>query len=92
MTGAYVVKRQTKHSEEFDPTKLHGSIVAACLAVRALEGEAHLTAERVSKHVIDWLTTKTEVTTADIRRIAAAHLTTYHPEAAYMYEHHQLIA
>lgn len=92
MIATHVVKRQTKHSEAFDPLKLHTSIVAACLAVRAVEGEAHLTAQRVSRHVIDWLATKTEVTTADIRRVAAAHLTTYHPEAAYMYEHHLLIA
>lgn len=92
MKEAYVVKRQTKHSEPFDPLKLHGSIVAACLAVRALEGEAHVTAERVCRHVIDWLMTKTEVTSADIRRVTAAHLHTYHPEAAYMYEHHLLIA
>lgn len=92
MTGAYVLKRQTKHSEAFDPLKLHQSIVAACLAVRAVEGEAHLVAQRVSRHVIDWLMTKTEVTSADIRRVAATHLTTYHPEAAYMYEHHLLIA
>ena len=92
MTSAHVVKRHTKHSEAFDPLKLHQSIVAACLAVRALEGEAHLTAERVCRHVIDWLTTKTEVTSADIRRVAANHLTVYHPEAAYMYEHHLLIA
>ena len=92
MTTAHVVKRHTKHSEAFDPLKLHQSIVAACLAVRALEGEAHLTAERVCRHVIDWLTSKTEVTSADIRRVAANHLTVYHPEAAYMYEHHLLIA
>ena len=92
MTSAHVVKRHTKHSEAFDPLKLHQSIVAACLAVRALEGEAHLTAERVCRHVIDWLTSKTEVTSADIRRVAANHLTVYHPEAAYMYEHHLLIA
>lgn len=92
MTDAYVVKRSTKHSEPFDPVKLHKSVVAACLAVRALEGEAHLTAERVCRHVIDWLMTKTEVTSADIRRVTASHLTTYHSEAAYMYEHHLLIA
>ena len=58
MTDAYVLKRHTKHSEAFDPLKLHQSIVAACLAVRALEGEAHVTAERVSRHVIDWLLDK----------------------------------
>ena len=86
-----VVKRR-RHIEDFDPLKLHQAVVAACLAVRAFEGEAHSTAERVCRHVIDWLGTKTEVTSADIRRVAAVHLTQYHPEAAYMYEHHELIA
>ncbi len=89
--NAYVLKRRSDHSENFDPLKLHQSIVAACLAVRAFEGEAHATAERVVKGVIDWLNTKTEVTTEDVRRVAASTLRTYHPEAAYMYEHHRLI-
>lgn len=88
---AYVVKR-TRESERFDPLKLHHSVVAACLAVRSLEGEAHLTAEHVCRRVIQWLTSKSEVTSADIRRVTATHLQTFHPEAAYMYEHHLLIA
>lgn len=92
MNGSYVLKRKRTHSEQFDPLKLHASIVAACLAVRTLEGEAHLAAERVTRHVIEWLATKTEVTSADIRRVASLHLTKYHAEAAYMYEHHLLIA
>lgn len=92
MNDSYVVKRGTHNSETFDPLKLHQSIVAACLSVRALEGEAHTTAEQVVRHVISWLMNKTEVTTADIRRIASAHLRTYHPEAAYLYEHHKLVA
>lgn len=92
MTEAYVIKRGTHDSEAFDPLKLHQSVVAACLSVRALEGEAHVTAEHVCKHVISWLMAKTEVTSADIRRVASTYLTVYHPEAAYLYEHHQLVA
>lgn len=92
MTDAYVIKRGSHDSEVFDPLKLHQSVVAACLSVRAFEGEAHVTAERVCKHVISWLMTKTEVTSADIRRVASTYLTVYHPEAAYLYEHHQLVA
>lgn len=88
----YVVKRQSGDTEKFDPLKLHRSIVAACLAVRAFEGEAHLTAEHVCQHVIDWVISKQEVTTEDIRRVSSRHLADYHPEAAYMYEHHRLIA
>ena len=92
MTEAYVVKRGTHNSEAFDPLKLHQSVVAACLSVRALEGEAHTTAERVCRHVINWLMNKPEVTSADIRRVASSHLGTYHSEAAYLYEHHELVA
>lgn len=91
MSQPYVYKRRGTHSEHFDPVKLHQSISAACLAVRAFEGEAHLTAERVCKAVIDWLLDKSEVTSADVRRVAAGHLERYHPEAAYMYKHHRMI-
>ena len=91
MNDVYIVKRQQRTPEAFDPVKLHNSIAAACLAVRAFEGEAHITAERVCKAVLDWLMTKKEVTSADLRRVAAKHLTLYHPEAAYIYEHHRLI-
>jgi hypothetical protein len=92
MSEAYVIKRGTHDTEAFDPLKLHQSVVAACLSVRAFEGEAHVTAERVCRHVINWLLSKTEVTSADIRRVASTYLQRYHPEAAYLYEHHQLVA
>lgn len=92
MNQAYVVKRGSHGTESFDPLKLHQSVVAACLSVRTLEGEAHTTAERVCRHVIDWLQVHTEVTSADIRRVASKYLDIYHPEAAYLYEHHRLIA
>lgn len=91
LSDAHIIKRQSGQSERFDPLKLHASIVAACLAVRTLEGEAHTVAERVCRHVLDWLTTKSEVTSADIRRVAATHLQSYHSEAAYMYEHQPLM-
>lgn len=74
------------NGQQFNPLTLHQSIVAACLSVRSHEGEAHTTAERVCRNVIDWLATKAEVTTRDIRRIASEQLGIYHPEAAYMYQ------
>lgn len=89
--NSYVVKHGSHNSELFDPLKLHNSIVGACRSVRAHEGEAHSTAEHVCKHVIDWIQSKTEVTTHDIRRIATQRLEAYHPEAAYMYEQQRLI-
>lgn len=61
------------------------------MGVRSHEGEAHETAERVCKKVIDWLAPKDEVTSSDIRRVAAKHLATYHPEAAYMYQNLEMM-
>ena len=86
MKKTYVIKRGSRQTEPFDPLKLHASIVAACRAVRAHGGEANHTAEQVCKQVIDWLATKAEVTSDDIRRVASKHLATYHPEASYMYQ------
>jgi len=86
-----VIAKHHRPAESFDPVKLHESIAAACLAVRAFEGEAQITAERVCKAVLSWLLTKSEVTSADVRRVAARHLALYDPEAAYMYEHHRMI-
>ncbi len=86
MKQTRVLNSETRLSEPFDPIALHQSIVSACLAVRSHEGEAHSTAERVCRRVIDWLAPKSEVTSRDIRRVAAKHLAIHHPEAAYMYQ------
>lgn len=85
--NVYVAKSEARHhSEKFDPLKLHNSVIAACYAVRALEGEAHVTARQVCERVIEWLNTKTEVTSRDIRRVTTNVLNIYHPDAAYVYE------
>ena len=77
--------------EVFDPMRLHSSIVSACLSVRAPEGEAQSTAERVCQSVVGWLGTKNEVTSTDIRLAASKRLATYHPEAAYMYQNKNMM-
>jgi len=87
-----VVKRSGRRpSEAFDRNKLHRSLRAACLSVRTPEGEAESTANNVTDAVIVWLTAKPAVTSSDLRRIASAHLTRYHPEAAYFYQRHRTI-
>lgn len=89
---ANVIKRSGKRpTESFDQSKLHASIVAACLSVRSVEGEAETVAREVSRHVIEWLEQKTEVTSEDIRRKASEALHILHPEAAYLYKHHQVV-
>lgn len=87
-----VVKRQGKRpTEAFDETKLHKSIVAACLSVRTPEGQADTTATYVCNLVTVWLGNKSEITTNDIRTQASKHLDKYHPEAAYLYKHHRIV-
>ena len=84
----HIVKRKG-HAEPYDNRKLYASIYAACLSVRATEGEAELVAERVVKDVETWLAKKHEVTSADIRRVASQNLKAYHSDAEYMYRNHR---
>ncbi len=73
------------NTSPYTPQTLAESIHDACMAVRGFSGEAEATAIRVSKEVEQWLMNKEEVTSADIRRIAAAALQKYNPRAAYAY-------
>lgn len=85
-----IVKRGgERQSEQFMREKLHASIVAACLSVRAPEGQAESVAHSVCDAVIGWLQQHPEVTSQDIRIIATKHLRIQHPEAAYLYEQHR---
>ncbi len=77
-------------SESFSKEKLHASILAACLSVRTPVGQAESIAHAVSNSVVSWLETKPEVTSHDVRRVAAKHLRTHQPDAAYIYEQHRL--
>ncbi|MFZ2544895.1 MAG: hypothetical protein WAW80_02880 [Candidatus Saccharimonadales bacterium] len=87
-----VVKSSSRRpTENFDADKLLASIMAACLSVRTPEGEAESTAINVTNAVILWLSTKPTVTSHDIRLHASTHLHRYHPEAAYLYQHHKII-
>lgn len=82
-----IIKRQN-HTEPYQREKLHGSIHAVCLSVRDFVGAAELTAERVCDHVEQWLHDKSEITSADVRRVAANALERYNPSAAILYETH----
>lgn len=90
--SVHIVKRGRGHSEPYDERKLYASVYASCLSVRAPVGEAELTAERVCCNLQTWLSKKQEVTSGDIRRKAAEHLTIYNPHAAYIYKQHRLIS
>lgn len=83
----FIVKSGGKRpSEEFQPEKLHNSIVATCLSLHTPEGQAEETANMVCLEVIRWCGDRTEITSADIRRIASEVLAKHHLEASYLYK------
>jgi hypothetical protein len=86
-----IVKRRVGHLESYDERKLYASVYASCLSVRTPVGAAELTAERVCFDVLTWLKDKTEITSADIRRVAGEHLEAYHHDAAYFYKNHRYL-
>lgn len=87
---ASIIKRGGQRpSEGFVRKKLHDSLVASCLSAGSPPGHAEHIARTVTDAVITWLHTRPEVTSEDIRRTAAQYLRTYHPDAAYLYEHHR---
>lgn len=87
-----VIKRSgARPSESYSHDKLHGSVLAACLSVRSPEGEAAQVAHIVSDLVSKWCRGRHAVTSHDLRRVTSAHLSHLHPEAAYLYQHHQFV-
>lgn len=86
-----VIKRGQRPSEEFNPEKLHNAIAMTCLSLHTPEGQADEIAQSVTIGVMKWCesTAKSDITSNDIRRQAAAFMTSLHPDAAYFYEHHK---
>jgi len=85
-----IVKRKGQRpTEAFSKAKLHQSIVAATLSARTPEGQADNIAHSVTNYVLEWLETRPEVTSHDIRLVATRHLRAHHPDAAYLYEQHK---
>lgn len=86
----HLVKR-AGHTEAYDERKLYASIYSAALAVREHPGAAELIAQEVVQDVNTWLEKKHEVTSNDIRRIAAESLKVINPDAGHIYLHHRVI-
>lgn len=86
-----IVKRSGQRpTESFSHEKLYNSILAACLSARSAPGQAELIARRITEDVLEWLETRPEVTSHDLRRVAAQRLKVHHPDAAYLYEQHRI--
>ncbi len=90
-TPMVIKQRGQRPSEQFDAVKLQASIEAACLSVRAPQGAACDIATGVCDQVSSWAANKPAVTSHDIRRIASQALAVFHDDAAYLYQHHQLV-
>jgi transcriptional regulator NrdR family protein len=86
----HIVKR-AGHTEAYDRKKLFASIYAACLVGREATATAELIAAKVVSGTEQWLETKHEVTSNDIRRMAARFLKHYNNDAAFLYLHHRVI-
>lgn len=87
----HIVKRHG-HTEIFDERKLYASVYNALIASRVSDQEAELVAEKVTKHVVEWMGKKHEVTSGDITRIAAKRFEQFNPQAAFLYKHHRSIS
>jgi transcriptional regulator NrdR family protein len=88
-TTVIIKRKGQRPTEAFDRTKLYQSIVAASLSARAPEGQADNIAHAVTNYVLEWLESRPEVTSHDIRLVATRHLRAHHPDAAYLYEQHR---
>jgi len=88
-TTVIIKRRGQRPTEAFDKTKLHKSIVAASLSAQAHSGQADNIAYAVTNYVLEWLESRPEVTSHDIRLVASRHLRAHHPDAAYLYEQHR---
>lgn len=86
-----VVKQGKRPAEEFNPEKLHQSIIATCLSIKTPEGQAEQIARTVTLGVMNWCETRPEITSADIRRRVLYILKDIHPDAAYLFEHYKTI-
>lgn len=83
-----IVKRQG-HREYFDARKIYASVFSACMTLRMHDSEAELIADMVSHEVEALVKEKDEVTAHELHKMTAVIVKKYHPDAAYMYEHHK---
>lgn len=86
----HIVKRNNT-VEAFDERKIYASVYAACLSVHEPAQTAELIAEKVSSEVTKWISSRSEVTSNDIRKKATEFLNEINPHASYLYAHHRIM-
>lgn len=80
-----VIKRTGERDGEYSREKLKKSILVEAAALNIPDGQAEEIAKKACNEVEKWLKTKTEVTSNDIRLIAAKSLKKLHEDLAYIY-------
>lgn len=87
-----VVKRGGKRpTESYQRAKLERSVRAALHSLKTPEGQAGDVAAAVCDIVEQWLQSRHEITSDDLRRKATEALTPLHTEAAFMYKNYNVI-
>lgn len=89
-SARHVVKRRG-HTEPYDREKLHASICAVSLAAGEVFWDVHFLAEETIEEVEAWLEAKYEVTSNDIRRVAAEALAKNSNDAALLYRTQRML-
>jgi transcriptional regulator NrdR family protein len=83
-----IVKRKG-HGEYFDARKIYASVFSACMTLRMHDSEAELLADMVSHEVEEQVKKLDHVTSQILHKMVSDALEKYHPDAAYMYQHHR---
>lgn len=92
MLAVDVVKRDGERpTEQYERAKLQRSIQAVLQSVNTPDGQASDTAHAVCDLVEQWLATRAEVTSNDLRKQTTIALTPFHPEAAFIYQRHKIM-
>ena len=87
-----VVKRGGKRqTETYERAKLERSIRSALRSLKTPDGQTEDTARAVCDLVEQWLESRHEVTSEDLRRKAGEALHPLHPEAAFIYKNYKVI-
>lgn len=87
----HLVKRKG-HIEPFDVKKVYASVYWAARSAHIFEQEAEKMAEQVSKNAVNWIQSKTNVSSDDIFQFVGVELAKLNHEAAYMYRTHRDIS
>ena len=86
-----VVVKRNGSDEAFDVKKLYASIYTSMLAAHETTKTAEYVSNEVSRSVQAWAHSLTELSSHDIRVVAAKKLVEYNTRAQFLYLHHKLM-